>query len=313
MREDVFWLNHDNLEDGSSDDGRLKSHSNEWEVGMTKALVRHLIQQGEYKSTDIAVLTPYTGQLQKLRSALSSEFEICLSDRDEEVLAREDFHFSPSEEAQLQGRLHKKGLIESVRLATVDNFQGEEAKVVIVSLVRSNPHQKAGFLRTKNRINVLLSRAQHGLYLIGNANTYAGVPMWAEIRQQLEDTDAFGCAFNLCCPRNKETPIQCADPEHVSRLSPEGGCSLPCDRRLEACGHKCQAKCHSEAMHAVFFCPQPCPRVRLTCSHGCPKLCGDLCGRCHVLLNDVELLCGHKKDQVRCFEAQKPGDIQVCC
>ena len=35
---------------------------------------------------------------------------------------------------------------------------GEESKVTIVSLVRSNPDGKAGFLVTDNRINVLLSR-----------------------------------------------------------------------------------------------------------------------------------------------------------
>jgi superfamily I DNA and/or RNA helicase len=46
---------------------------------------------------------------------------------------------------------------------------GEEAKVVIISLVRCNEAGKAGFLNTTNRINVLLSRAQHGMYLIGNA------------------------------------------------------------------------------------------------------------------------------------------------
>lgn len=35
-----------------------------------------------------------------------------------------------------------------------DNFQGEEAKVVIMSTVRSNYDDRVGFLRTPNRINV---------------------------------------------------------------------------------------------------------------------------------------------------------------
>lgn len=38
----------------------------------------------------------------------------------------------------------------------MDNFQGEEAKVVIVSLVRSNENGNVGFLKASNRINVLL-------------------------------------------------------------------------------------------------------------------------------------------------------------
>ena len=72
---------------------------------------------------------------------------------------------------QRKAPLEKKKLSELLRVATVDNFQGEEAKVIIVSLVRSNNEKKVGFLRTTNRINVLLSRAQHGMYLIGNADT----------------------------------------------------------------------------------------------------------------------------------------------
>jgi hypothetical protein len=34
---------------------------------MTTALVSHLVRQGEYSKSDIAVLTPYLGQLQRLR------------------------------------------------------------------------------------------------------------------------------------------------------------------------------------------------------------------------------------------------------
>jgi superfamily I DNA and/or RNA helicase len=41
--------------------------------------------------------------------------------------------------------------------------------VVILSLVRSRADGNIGFLRLRNRINVLLSRAKHGMYLLGNA------------------------------------------------------------------------------------------------------------------------------------------------
>ena len=53
--------------------------------------------------------------------------------------------------------------------------------MIVVSLVRSNKKRKVGFLRTENRINVLLSRAQYGIYLIGNAETYLNVEMWADV------------------------------------------------------------------------------------------------------------------------------------
>jgi hypothetical protein len=44
-------------------------------------------------------------------------------------------------------------------------LQGEEAKVIIISLVRNHPRGRIGFLNISNRINVLLSRAKHGMYV----------------------------------------------------------------------------------------------------------------------------------------------------
>lgn len=316
MRENIFWLNHDYVEDGMAEDGRVKSHSNEWEVSMTKALVRHLVRQGVYKASDISVLTPYSGQLHKLRASLSRDFEISLSGRDEDLLAADGFDLerlgSEGDKTMgkdISGALQKKPLLESLRLATVDNFQGEEAKVIIVSLVRSNPERKVGFLRTVNRINVLLSRAQHGLYLIGSANTYANVPMWVDVRAKLEQIDAVDEALNICCPRHPEKPIRCAQPDDFLMFCPEGGCSLPCEWRLPQCGHQCRARCHSEAMHSAFSCPNPCPRRRSTCDHECPKLCGEDCGDCLKQINGVKLSCGHQKDNVPCYRTKEPANI----
>lgn len=312
MRENLFWLNHDHAEDAAGDDGRLKSHSNMWEVGMVQALVRRFVRQGVYKSEDIAVLTPYTGNLQKLRALLASDFEITLSDRDEETMAKEGFSTDPMEENALPGSsIKKEKLVECLRLATVDNFQGEEAKVIIVSLVRSNTQRKVGFLRTINRINVLLSRAQHGMYLIGNVDTYSNVAMWNEVRSQLEAAGRIGSTIELCCPRHPDTEIRCGEPDDFSRFSPEGGCSLACDRRLARCGHKCQAKCHSDTMHEAFLCPQPCPRRHSPCNHCCNRLCGEDCGKCMVLMRNVLLPCGHFADDIPCHQAQKPSGI-IC-
>jgi superfamily I DNA and/or RNA helicase len=58
-----------------------------------------------------------------------------------------------------QVQVQKTTLLNALRIATVDNFQGEEAKVIVVSLVWNNDKRKCGFLKTSNRINVLLSRA----------------------------------------------------------------------------------------------------------------------------------------------------------
>ncbi len=45
-------------------------------------------------------------------------------------------------------------------------LQGEEAKVIIISTTRNNPAGNIGFLKMKNRINVLISRAQHGMWVL---------------------------------------------------------------------------------------------------------------------------------------------------
>lgn len=52
---------------------------------------------------------------------------------------------------------------KGVRVTVVDNFQGEENDIILLSLVRSNEQNKIGFLRTDNRICVALSRAKYKL------------------------------------------------------------------------------------------------------------------------------------------------------
>lgn len=133
--------------------------------------------------------------------------------------------------------IQRKELSELLRIATVDNFQGEEAQVIIVSLVRSNNQRKVGFLKTTNRINVLLSRAQHGMYLIGNSETYSNVPMWEKVLGMLRADNAVGDSIELLCPRHPDMCPQIREPEDFDLLSPEGGCRLPCDKRLD-CGHR---------------------------------------------------------------------------
>ena len=51
-------------------------------------------------------------------------------------------------------------ICRGVRVTVLDNFQGEENELIILSLVRSNEEHKIGFLNTDNRICVALSRAK---------------------------------------------------------------------------------------------------------------------------------------------------------
>lgn len=57
-----------------------------------------------------------------------------------------------------------------VKCNTVDAFQGREADLAIFSVTRSNLQRRAGFLQTRERINVALSRGRNGLCIVGDAD-----------------------------------------------------------------------------------------------------------------------------------------------
>jgi helicase required for RNAi-mediated heterochromatin assembly 1 len=63
----------------------------------------------------------------------------------------------------------KDSPIKQVKIRTVDNYQGEENDIIILSLVRSNHNDQIGFLKASNRVCVALSRARHGMFIFGNA------------------------------------------------------------------------------------------------------------------------------------------------
>jgi hypothetical protein len=324
MRRRLFWLDHREAEDSEKDRSDSTSHTNRYEVDMVFALVRHLVRQGVYRPADVAVITPYLGQLRKLRRSLSSFAEVIINDRDIDEMALNSDDDDDDEtqrassgitKARQPPRLgvHKSTLLQALRLATVDNFQGEEAKVVIISLVRSNKQHSCGFLRTSNRINVLLSRAQHGMYIIGNSETSAHIPMWGDVLEMLNKDGNVGPHLELCCPRHPDTPLQVTTPDDFSTVSPEAGCDLLCGQRLP-CGHSCVNKCHSDGIHQSTYCLKPCNRVKEGCEHTCQYVCGQQCDEnCTIQISniDVELPCGHHVSKLPCWQYQDPS-LAIC-
>jgi len=55
----------------------------------------------------------------------------------------------------------------------VDGFQGREKEAIIISMVRSNPHNDIGFLSNARRMNVAVTRAKRFCALIGDSKTVA--------------------------------------------------------------------------------------------------------------------------------------------
>lgn len=91
-------------------------------------------------------------------------------------------------------------------LHTVDSFQGREADIVIVSLVRSvhrsdeSPQKNIGFLISPHRVNVLLSRARRLLIIVGRFQHFVAqaiqfperqdVQFWKTLTDVIKDEDA---------------------------------------------------------------------------------------------------------------------------
>jgi predicted DNA helicase len=67
------------------------------------------------------------------------------------------------------GLAEKYGI--QIRAGTVDGFQGQEADVVYISLVRSNSRKEIGFLRDTRRMNVAITRAKTKLVVFGDSAT----------------------------------------------------------------------------------------------------------------------------------------------
>ncbi|CAG8561182.1 11716_t:CDS:10, partial [Acaulospora morrowiae] len=305
VQSNVFFIDHQNPEDPMRSEFALQSHSNEFEVKMIVEMVKYFVRNGYTKAEQIAVLTPYLGQLLKIRDALASSFMVVIDERDSDDLVKfqdqmkDNDQQEPSPKAEKMSTASKRRLNQQVVLRTIDNFQGEEADIVIISLVRNitnkNYGGSIGFLKSRNRTNVLLSRARHGMYLIGNAKLMKNKSeIWADVINILESRQPpqIGPGFPIVCARHPNHKNIITDPKKFGEISPDGGCTLSCGRALN-CGHICPYKCHpDDPNHISIFCKKECNRLH-ECGHPCKRLCGEKCGECNFPVGDIELPCGH--------------------
>ncbi len=149
---------------------------------------------GEGPALTLAVLSPYNQQVGLINRTLS-----------EPLALPPKVVLTPT----LRSRAN-----ETRRLAhTVDSFQGNQADVIIVSLVRNNtkPAESGlGFLDEAGRLNVLLSRAERLLVLVGSweffSNQLIAVPLddstfplwhWKKVMTTLEEWFQSGRALRM--------------------------------------------------------------------------------------------------------------------
>lgn len=96
--------------------------------------------------------------------------------------------------------------MRKVRFTVVDNYQGEENKIVLLSLVRSNLDKKIGYLSLANRVCVALSRAKESFYVIGDMDVLASsATVWRNVRVVLENQNSIGRKLVLQCQTHQNT------------------------------------------------------------------------------------------------------------
>ncbi|KNG83707.1 hypothetical protein ANOM_007842 [Aspergillus nomiae NRRL 13137] len=128
LKRRLFWLDHRNIEDPDDPEDPMRSKTNTWEADVVIALVQHLCKQERYSPGEIAILTPYIGQLRLLRNRLEGIVDLIIAEQDLVDLdddSEADMHTSDSTSLTSHNRrtVEKARLSEQVRLATVDNFQ----------------------------------------------------------------------------------------------------------------------------------------------------------------------------------------------
>ena len=273
MKKNMFFIDHQYIEESGN---QYHSHVNEHEAKFLVALCRYLLQQG-YKADQITLLTTYTRQMYAIRDCLQEEDAIR-----ESLRAEND----PS--------------VGCVRVTTVDNFQGEENDIILLSLVRSNKDEKVGFIKIVNRACVALSRARKGFYCIGNFGLLSKhSDIWKKIITDLKASSSIGNALPVVCQiHNDEISVKTA--EDFNTKVPMGGCQRPCAVRLK-CGHACTLACHPyDRDHVEFRCQKPCEKKRTRCDHTCPKRCWEVCEQnCEIEVEKQLPFCGHTM-LVRC-------------
>ncbi|KAF3914170.1 hypothetical protein AA313_de0210225 [Arthrobotrys entomopaga] len=267
MRHNLFWMHHENREasakhltDRASSSLKRSSKVNEFEANMVVSIVRYLGVQG-YSSDHIAIITPYLGQVALISKMIreKSSFDVILSQMDYHELVR----------AGLMEARDVSTVKKYVEVCTVDQFQGSDRDIIIVSMVRSNPEHQIGFLRSPERANVLLSRARKGLFILGDVHTAIGGPQnptpWGPVVDMLMKEKKILEGIPIICEKHPDQAYDCATPEQLDWQTPEGRCRLRCDAPLPCKKHTCSYFCHPGDDHSQTICDI---QIERTCSRG---------------------------------------------
>ncbi|XP_038054517.1 putative helicase mov-10-B.1 [Patiria miniata] len=152
-------------------EARSPSFFNADEIGVVVEYTQDLLAKRggiRVKETDIGIISPYRRQVQKIKGVL------------------------------------KKHKMSDIKVGSVEEFQGQERLVIIVSTVRSTKPEhiqmdidyKLGFLKNPKRLNVAVTRAKALLILVGNPYTLRKDENWNMFLEYCLENKAYtGCFF----------------------------------------------------------------------------------------------------------------------
>lgn len=282
VKHNIFFFNHQNVENQTE---FSTSYTNDFEADMIAQLYKYLILQG-YSNADITILSAYNDQVRKIRRKVTDiSKEIKVSER------------------RLEHRVH---------ITAVDNFQGEENRIILLSLVRSNAECKLGHLGDPLRICVSLSRAKEGLYVIGNFEKIDNRKnlLWMEIIKTAKEIGVIGDSMSLVCQNHPETITKVSTPQDFEKVQ-DGGCTELCATQLQ-CGHVCERRCHGDDSIHNLLCQKPCLKIVCERNHLCPKKCHEKCGKCMTKVKKTFESCEHEVE-VPCFVDPASTPCPVKC
>jgi DNA replication protein DnaC len=151
------------------ENGKEKRHGTSWKRECEALTVAKEVQTllQDNPSLSIGVITFFTPQKELIFEELS-RVGICHKTGD-------DWEYLPGYRENKRGQ-------ETIRVGSVDAFQGKEFDVVVLSTVRSNNYickdeksfiKKYGFIRTPNRLNVAFSRAKSLIKVVGDKKMFS--------------------------------------------------------------------------------------------------------------------------------------------
>ncbi|KIO21003.1 hypothetical protein M407DRAFT_29389 [Tulasnella calospora MUT 4182] len=127
------------------------SYFNSYEVLEVKYIVEDILSSIKmgFKGKDIGIIAPYSAQCSKIRATLDGV------------------------------------RYQDIKVGSVEEFQGQERPIIIISTTRSSSENVAfdlrhtlGFVASPRRLNVAVTRAQAGLFIVGNPNILSLDPLW---------------------------------------------------------------------------------------------------------------------------------------